>query len=47
MFLGPRKDGFPKRAQRMYMEIYSGRVRFGQFYDETESCLSLGLALSL
>jgi hypothetical protein len=44
VFVGPRGRGKTLEAARVFLELRSGRVMLGQFYDETEKCIALGLA---
>jgi hypothetical protein len=45
VFLASRTSGSFLSRARAFVEFYSGAVHLGQFFDETETSLGLGLAL--
>jgi hypothetical protein len=44
--IGPRNRGKALEAARVFLEIHSGRVMLGQFYDETETYFAVGIGTS-
>lgn len=46
LFIGPRGQGKVLESSRFYLEGRTGRVMLGQFYDETEQTVAVGIATS-
>jgi hypothetical protein len=44
LFIGPKGRGKALENSRLFLEFRAGRVRLGQFYNETEQYFGLGLA---
>lgn len=42
--LGRLEGATPQPASRVYIQVYSGRVQVWQYWDETETSISLGIA---
>jgi hypothetical protein len=46
IYIGPKGRGPALEAARLFVELRSGRVNLGQFYNETETYVAIGLGTS-
>ncbi len=46
LFIGPRGKGVALESARCFVEFRHGRVMLGQFYNETENYVAVGLAMN-